>query len=125
MANATIPVATVPISGGPSAGTVLPAAEATVLGANVGAQFVNNGAVVLRWVVGSGGVGSLSVAFQRTVEGQVPAPEVIAVANSGVYLIGPFSPTNHNDTNSLCYVTKTGTATLDSVGLYFLPGAAV
>jgi hypothetical protein len=124
MARVTIPPATLSIAG-PTTATVLPTAEATSLATFTGFQFVNNGAVLIRVVVGASGVGTLTVNFQRLVEGQLPAAFTIAVANSTTYLIGPYRPSDLADVNSITYIDKSGTVTGDTVGLYFLPGAVV
>jgi hypothetical protein len=122
MARTLLPAPTVNLSGGANAGTILPATEPTNLTGFTGVNFVNNGAVVLRLVVGASGVGNITFNFTRTTEGQLPAPFVVAVANSTTYLFGPFSPSDFNDVNGLIQIDKSGTVTGDSAGLYILPG---
>jgi hypothetical protein len=122
MARTALPAATVSIGGGASAGTILPATEPTNLTGFTGVNFANNGAVLLRLVVGAAGVGNVTFNFSRTTEGQLPAPFVVAVANSTSYIFGPFSPSDFNDANGLIQIDKSGTVTGDSAGLYLLPG---
>jgi hypothetical protein len=122
MARTALPAATVNIGGGPSAGTVLPANEATNLTGFTGVNFANNGAILLRIVVGASGVGNVTFNFSRTTEGQLPAPFVVAVSNSTTYIFGPFSPSDFNDASGLIQIDKSGTVTGDSAGLYLLPG---
>jgi hypothetical protein len=100
-------------------GLILPAAE-TALGANTGCTFPNNGAVIFRAVIGGAGAGNITFVLNRTVEGQVPAAFVVAVANSTSYLFGPFSPADFNDANGNVdanFSVQTG----NSVGVYILP----
>jgi hypothetical protein len=117
----TLAAPTVSLSGGPGAGTILPASETALTATSV--NFVNNGAIVLRVVTGSAGTGTLSVAFQETVGGQTITAYSIALANSASYLVGPFSPSQLNDANSLCWLTFS-VITGNSAGLYNLPGHA-
>ncbi|SRR5216684_1904337 len=128
MPTLALPAPTLPIGSlaggtpGPLVATpnILPAAE-TALGANTGFSFPNNGAVILRVVVGAAGAGNLTLVVQKTTEGQVPAAFVIAVANSTVLLLGPFSPADFNDVNGLLQATMS-VQTGNSVGVYQLPG---
>jgi hypothetical protein len=117
----TLVAPTFSVSGGPGAGTILPATETTLTATSV--NFSNNGAILLRVVVGSAGTGTLSVAFQQTVGGQVITPYSLTLANSMTYLIGPFSPSQMNDANSLTWLTFS-VITGNSAGLYNLPGHA-
>lgn len=123
MARTTLAPATNFIAGGAGAGTILPATEATNLTGFTGVNFVNNGATLLRLVVGASGAGTVTVFFTKTVEGQAVTSFSIAVANSTTYIIGPFSPSDLNDVNGLVQIDKSGTVTGDSAGLYKLNGA--
>jgi len=122
MARVALPAPTITLGAGP-AGTILPAAEPTSLNTFTGFSFVNNGAILVRLVVGASGVGNVTFNFQKTVEGQLPAAFVTAVANTTVYIFGPFSVQDFNDANGLCQFDKSGTVTGDTVGLYFAPAA--
>lgn len=109
------------IGSGIAAGTVLPTAE-TAMASNAGFSFINNGAVLLRVVIGASGAGNLSLVVQRTVEGQVPAAVVLALSNSTSYIFGPFSVGDFNDGNGL-FQGLLSVPTGNSVGVYILPGA--
>jgi hypothetical protein len=122
MARTTLPAATVSIAGGPNSGTILPAAEPTSLATFTGLNFANNGAVLLRVVVGAAGAGNLTVNFTRTTEGQLPAAFVTALANSNTYIFGPFSPSDLNDGNGLVQIDMS-VVTGNTAGLYTLPTA--
>jgi hypothetical protein len=123
MARTTLPAPTLAIAQGP-VGTVLPAAEATSLATFTGLNFANNGAVLLRVVVGASGAGTITFNFQRTTEGQLPAAFTAALANSNAYLFGPFSVADFNDTNGLIQIDLT-VVTGNTAGLYSLPTARV
>lgn len=73
---------------------VLPSVGAQSLATFTGVQFVNNGMMFLYITIGASGAGNLTLNFGRTVEGQVPAAFVLALANSTNYLLGPWSPTD-------------------------------
>jgi hypothetical protein len=114
-----------PPGGGAIAGTVLPAAE-TSLATFTGFSVPNNGAVLVRVVVGAAGTGNLNFVIQRQIAG---ASFVTAtnfqqvVANSTVYIYGPFPPSIFNDANGLLQATIS-VVTGNSVGVYQLPGSA-
>ena len=97
-------------------GAALPAAE-TALGANTGCTFVNSpsGLVVLRVVVGAAGAGNATV-----VKTNGGANTVKAVANSTIYILGPFDPAVYSTASGLVEVdfsVQTG----NSVGAYLIP----
>ena len=117
MTTLALPAATV-VLGGRNAGVLLPAAE-TAVGSNAGFSIPNNGRTLIRIVMGASGAGNLSLVLQRTVEGQVPPPFVVALANSGQYFFGPFSQTDFNDANGLLQCLMS-VATGNSVGGYLL-----
>lgn len=108
------------ISGGNTA-FALPAAE-TSIGANTGFSFPNNGAVILRVVVGVSGAGNLGINIQKQVEGQAVAAISLALSNSTSYLLGPFKPSDFNDPNGLVQCTLS-VQTGNSVGVYSVPGS--
>jgi hypothetical protein len=108
------------IAGGPNSGTVLPATE-TSMASNAGFSFPNNGATLVRIVIGSAGAGNVTFNFQRTVEGQLPAAFVVALSNSTTYIFGPFPPSDFNDANGLVQALLS-VPTGNSVGVYSLPG---
>jgi hypothetical protein len=113
---------TLPIGGSLTAGLVLPVSETnTFVAGNTGCSFANNGAILIRFVVGSSGTGTVSFNLQRTVEGQLPAAFTQVLANSTNYIFGPFSPSDFNDVNGLVQVTFPY-ASGNTVGLYTLPG---
>lgn len=132
MATLALAAPTVPIGslagsgGGASVATpnLLPAAE-TLLAANTGFSFPNNGSVLLRIVTGTT-IGVITFLPQRTVEGNLPAGFVVTTLNalsiSTPYLWGPFSPGDFNDVNGLFQGTWTGN-TAGSVGVYILPSS--
>jgi hypothetical protein len=77
-----------------TAGLVLPATGAQTLATFTGVSFTNNGLMFLAVYIGSSGAGNLTFNIGRTVEGQAPAPIVVALSNSTNYLFGPWSPTD-------------------------------
>ena len=95
---------------------VLPASE-TALSANTGCTFVNSpeDAVVLRVVVGASGAGNATVLGQNGVSNKV-----VAVANSTIYLLGPFDPALYSNASGLVQVNFS-VQTGNSVGVYILP----
>lgn len=125
MARVALPAATLSIGPGPGASLILPAAEGTSLSTFTGVSFANNGALVLRLVVGASGVGVVTVLFTRGIDGVTPTAATINVANSTTYLLGPWGPSNYNDANGLIQIDKSGTVTGDTAGLYILPGSRV
>lgn len=122
MARVALAAPVTAISGGANAGTILPAAEAQSLATFTGFSFPNNGAVLVRLVIGASGAGNLTCNFQRTVEGQLPAAFVVALANSNAYILGPFSRADFNDANGLCQF-DISVVTGNTVGVYQLPAA--
>lgn len=125
MARTLVPAPTLFLGPGPGGSVVLPAAEGTSLNTFTGFNFANNGGILVRLVVGASGVGSVTINFTRTVDGALPAPLTIAVANSTTYILGPWGPSNYNDANGLIQIDKSGTVTADTVGLYFQNSARV
>lgn len=104
-------------------GIVLPTAGVQTVGANTGVAWSgNNGRQFLAIYIGSGGAGNLTMNFGRTVEGQSPAPIVVALANSTNYLFGPFSPSDFTslDGTGNTYFDLSGTNTGNTVTLYEL-----
>lgn len=121
MARVALPAPTLFLGPGPGASLILPAAEATSLNTFTGVSFPNNGAIVLRLVVGASGVGNVTVLFTRGIDGVTPTATPISVANSTVYILGPWGPSNYNDANGIIQIDKSGTVTGDTAGLYFVP----
>jgi hypothetical protein len=122
LAAPTVPIGSLSGSGGgPNVATpnLLPAAENALTGFT-GFSFPNNGAVILRVVVGVAGAGTLTFTVQRTVEGQLPAALTYTLVNSTAPLFGPFSPGDFNDVNGLFQATMS-VVTGNSVGVYQLP----
>lgn len=116
MANLALGLPTKALGGITAVAGLQPAAE-TALGANTGFTFSNNGLVLVRLVVGASGAGNLQ--FVATVGSQ---PAVIAVANSSVYIFGPFDPAVYSDSTG----TVTGTLSVqtgNSVGVYSVPAS--
>lgn len=124
MARTLIPAPTLFIGPGPGASLALPAAEGTSLATFTGLNFVNNGATLLRVVVGGAGAGNLTIFFTRTVDGALPAAIVLALANSTTYLLGPWGPSNYNDANGLIQMDMS-VVTGNTAGLYFQNSARV
>jgi hypothetical protein len=125
MAVTPLPAATLNITTLLTTPAALPAAEATTLTGATGFSFANNGATVLRVVMGAAGTGTLSFLFQRGVLGQLIGTALFttsALANNGVYLFGPFQPSIYNDVNGLVQCTMS-VFTGNTAGIYFLPGA--
>lgn len=103
--------------------TPLPASETTSIAAGGGVTFPNNGAVLLRLVLGAI-TPTISFLFERGVLGQLIGQALTtsgALTSSGVYLFGPFQPSVYNDTNGLVNFTLS-VYTGSSAGVYFLPG---
>ena len=112
-----------PISLPGTKGIVLPTSGVQTVGANTGFQWTgNNGRQCVAIYVASGGSGNLTMNFGRTVEGQVPAPEVVALTASTNYLFGPFSPSDFTalDGTGNTYFDLSGTNTSNTVTLYEL-----
>lgn len=125
MAVVPLPAATTNISqamtGSP---TPLPASEATSIAAATGVTFPNNGAVLLRLVLGAI-TPTISFLFERGVLGQLIGTALTtssALTSAGVYIFGPFQPSVYNDVNGLVNFTLS-VYTGSSAGIYFLPGA--
>lgn len=125
MARVALPAPTLFCGPGPGGSLVLPAAEGTSLNTFSGVSFANNGGILLRLVVGAAGVGTVTIIFSRTVDGALPAPLSVAVANSTVYILGPWGPSNYNDASGNIQIDKSGTVTADTAGLYFQNSARV
>jgi hypothetical protein len=99
---------------------ILPAAEPGVLTGMTGWTFPNNGAVLVRLVVGAAGAGNVTFLTQRTIESFGATVGAIAVANSTNYIWGPFSPGDFNDANGLVNINISVVAG-NTVGVYILP----
>jgi hypothetical protein len=125
MARTLLPAPTLFLGPGPGAGLVLPAAEGTSVAAFTGVNFANNGATLLRIVVGASGTVTLNILFSRTVDGALPAALTVVLANSTTYILGPWGPSNYNDGSGLIQMDFTGTPTGDTAGLYFQNTARV
>lgn len=101
----------------------LPASENTIA-AGGGVTFPNNGAVILRVVVGAAGAGTISFLFERGVLGALIGTALFtssSLANNGIYFFGPFQPSVYNDANGLVNFTMS-VYTGNSAGIYNLPG---
>ena len=118
-----LPAATTNLTTSFTTPTQLPAAEATSIAAGGGVTFPNNGAVVLRLVLGAI-TPTISFLLERGVLGQLVGTALFtssALTSSGVYLFGPFQPSVYNDTNGLVNFTLS-VYTGSTAGVYFLPG---
>lgn len=115
-----LPAPTVTLGGAFTAGTVLPASEATSIAAGGAVQFANNGAMFLRVVIASVGT-TITHVLQRTVEGQVPAAFTQVLSTTTAYIFPPYSPSDFNDVNGLVNLSFSGTPTGATAGLYFVP----
>ena len=95
---------------------ILPATETAPTG-NTGCTFVNSpeGLVILRVVVGASGAGNATVVGQNGASNKV-----VAVANSDIYLLGPFDPALYSNSSGLVQVNFS-VVTGNSVGVYILP----
>lgn len=98
---------------------VLPASE-TALSANTGCTFVNSpeDKIILRVVVGSSGAGNATILGQNGASNKV-----VAVANSKIYLLGPFDPALYSNASGLVQVNFS-VQTGNSVGVYILPAVS-
>jgi hypothetical protein len=85
-------VALQPVQMPGTAGMVLGASGAQTLATFSGVQFTNNGELFLAVYVGSSGAGNFTQKFGRGIEGVIPDPIVVALANSTNYLFGPWDP---------------------------------
>jgi hypothetical protein len=118
-----LPAPTLSISTSMTTPAQLPASE-TSIAAGGGVSFPNNGAVLLRVVIGAAGTGTLSFLNERPTLGQLVGTVLFttsALANNGIYIFGPFQPSIFNDVNGLAQFTMS-VYTGNSAGLYFLPG---
>jgi hypothetical protein len=88
-------------------------------GSSTGFTFPNTpaGLVIVRFVTGSGGTGSLQ--FIATVGAN---PAAITVANSTTYLFGPFDPAVYSSVAGIVTATISN-YTVNSVGVYILPAS--
>lgn len=111
-----------PPGGGGITGVTLPASE-TALTGNTGFTVPNNGAVLVRVVIGASGAGTIQFVCQKTVEGVLMPLTAFqqSLANSTVYIFGPFRPSEFNDANGLLNANLS-VVTGNSVGAYILPG---
>ena len=112
-----------PPGGGGITGLILPAAE-TALTGFTGFTVPNNGSVLVRVVIGAAGAGTIQFVCQKSIEG-VAMPLTAfqqSLANSTVYLFGPFRPSEFNDVNNLLNANLS-VVTGNSVGAYILPGS--
>ena len=118
-----LPAATTNISTSMTTPAQLPASENSIA-AGGGVSFPNNGAVLLRVVIGAAGTGTLSFLNERPTLGQLVGTVLFttsALANNGIYIFGPFQPSIFNDVNGLVQFTMS-VYTGNSAGAYFLPG---
>lgn len=76
----------------------------------------NNGLLLLYFVIGSSGTGTL----QFTCPIAANQPAAITVANSGTYFFGPFDPAIYNTTAGLLGGTLAG-ASGTTIAAYYLP----
>lgn len=104
------------------AGVLLSTTDGTAFGANTGINWYNNGAIVVHLSIGASGAGSVTVPFQFTVEGAALTALTVAVSNSSSYLLGPYSPSKHNDSSGLCHL-DISVQTGNYYALYLLPSA--
>jgi len=119
-----LPAATANITTSFTSPTQLPASEPTSIAAGGGVTFPNNGAILLRLVLGAI-TPTISFLFERGVLGSLIGTPLFtsgALTSSGVYLFGPFQPSVYNDTNGLVNFTLS-VYTGSTAGTYFLPGA--
>src|SRR5580765_8290835 len=118
-----LPAATTNISTSMTTPAQLPASENSIA-AGGGVSFPNNGAVLLRVVIGAAGTGTLSFLNERPTLGQLVGTVLFttsALANNGIYIFGPFQPSIFNDVNGLVQFTMS-VYTGNRAGAYFLPG---
>jgi hypothetical protein len=111
-----------PPGGGGIVGIALPAAE-TAMAANTGFTVPNNGAIIVRVVIGAAGTGTIQFICQKTIEGvllPITAFQQV-LSNSTIYFFGPFRPSEFNDVNGLLNANMS-VPTGNSVGAYILPG---
>lgn len=82
--------------------------------ATTGDTFPNDGNTFIEVLNGSGASINVTITPVRTVDGQIPAAKVIAVAAAARAMIGPFATADYNDTNGLvtfvCSAVTTVTA---------------
>jgi len=127
MAVIPLPAATVSIASALNANTALPASEPTSLTGGSGISFPNNGAVLLRVVIGASGATVLNFFNQKLIEGALGNTVLFttpSLGNNGIFLFGPFPPSVYNDVNGLVQMTMV-TYTGNSAGIYNLPAARV
>lgn len=123
MAAVQLPAATANITTSFTTPAQLPAAEATSIATATSVTFPNNGAVILRLVLGAI-TPTISFLLERGVLGQLVGTALFtsaALTSGGIYLFGPFQPSVYNDTNGLVNFTLTS-YTGSSAGIYNLPG---
>lgn len=119
-----LPAATANITTSFTSPTQLPASEPNSIAAGGGVTFPNNGAVLLRLVLGAI-TPTISFLFERGVLGQLVGTALTtssALTSAGIYIFGPFQPSVYNDVNGLVNFTLS-VYTGSSAGIYFLPGA--
>jgi hypothetical protein len=121
--TAPVNAITGPPGGGGITGIVLPAAEAGVLTGFTGFTMPNNGAALVRIVVGAAGTGTIQFVCQKSIEGVLLPLTAFqqTLANSTVYIFGPFRPSEFNDANGLLNANLS-VVTGNTVGAYVLPG---
>lgn len=136
MATTLTPIGT--IAGAPASGSITPtvvgsllSSSGTALSTGTGVQFnwANNGAQLLAVnLTTSAGGFTAQFTIQRTILGfsfSASTVQNVIPSTAGVYLFGPFGPSNFNDANGLCWFTQsTASAATVFVGVLNLPGAA-
>jgi hypothetical protein len=90
-----------------------------VLASALGDKFTNTGREFL-YVTNLGSTITLTVKFQRTVDGQVVADREISVTGTANFMIGPFDPKDYNDPNGDVVLSYSGVASV-TVAVYKVP----
>lgn len=125
------------VAGTPTGGAVTPtvlgtllAASGTALTTGTGVQFnwANNGAMLLAVDVTSAAGGFTGqFTLQKSILGfsfAATAVQSVIPSTAGIYLFGPFGPSNFNDSNGLCWFTQsTASASTVFIGVLTAPGA--
>ena|SRR5208283_389626 len=134
MATTLTPIGS--IAGTPTGGALTPTilypatlnASATALSASPTTfTFANNGAMmVVVDVTTSAGGFVLQVLMQKSLLGFSFAAATVAYtipSTIGLYMFGPFGPSNFNDANGLCWLNQAASAATVFIGVYTIPGA--
>lgn len=101
-----------------TAGVQHPSSESGVMSGNTAFTFVNQpaGIVIVRFVVGTGGTGTIQFMVQNTKLLAQPAAVNITAGNA--YLFGPFDTNIFSNNKALVLANVTGTQTNNTVGVY-------